>query len=242
MDIVRYAPGRVGVLTLSRPPVNALDRTALDALDAGVAQFEADADARILLLTSGLPSVFCAGGDLTYWQDVLDADEVSRAGTAVFERIRRLIRPVVVAVNGPVIGDGLALVLAADVRLAALPATFALPEVRYGFIPGWGTITRLRAAVGPAWTADLLLTGRHISARRALQLGLVTAVVPSARLTTEARALAERLAGSPPRVMAAAKAVLNGRDEAASFREVWSREEWALGIRAFFGEQGVAGP
>ena len=104
--------GAVIHLTLTRPPINALDKKSLDELAQIVSEWETDREARAVVITGGIEGIFCAGGDLTYWRTIRDAREVSRAGREVFARIERLSKPTLAAINGHVIGDGLALALA----------------------------------------------------------------------------------------------------------------------------------
>jgi enoyl-CoA hydratase/carnithine racemase len=140
--------GPVSVLTLKRPPVNALDRTALQELSEAIENVGSDPESRVLVLTGGIEGTFCSGGDLKYWRHVQDGRAVSREGHDVFARIERLPKPTVAAINGHVIGDGIALALACDLRIVSEGATFRIPAAVYGFIPGWGFIRRLVASVG----------------------------------------------------------------------------------------------
>jgi enoyl-CoA hydratase/carnithine racemase len=140
--------GPVGRLTLTRPPVNALDQQALDELAAALADVGAERSARALIVTGGLHNIFCSGGDLRYWRNIRDGQQVSERGRSVFERLKRLELPTIAALNGSVIGDGLALALACDLRIACDSAVFRLPELGYGFIPGWAPLDSLVGLVG----------------------------------------------------------------------------------------------
>lgn len=234
--------GRVALLTLARVPANALDETMLAKLAETIVRLDEDPGVGAVLISSALPGVFCAGGDLTYWPRHYASrpEAVSAAGRRAFERIERLNKPTVAAVHGAVIGDGLSLLLACDLRLAAPEAVFRLPEVTYGFIPGWGTLGRLAAVVGPAVAAELLLTGEPMRGARALEVGLVQRVFPAGDLTSAARALATHLAAKPPRAMrwaktalrtlAAAPTAAQREAEELCFAAVWGGAEWRQGV------------
>lgn len=110
---------------------------------------------------------------------------MTRVGREVFAQVERLPKLTIAAVNGHVIGDGLALALACDLRIASVAATFRLPEVACGFIPGWGLIHRLVASAGRTNAAELLLTGQPVEAARARAMGFVNEVVSSETLIDE---------------------------------------------------------
>ncbi|OGL19745.1 MAG: hypothetical protein A3K12_07545 [Candidatus Rokubacteria bacterium RIFCSPLOWO2_12_FULL_71_19] len=256
--ITRTDHDAVATLVLTRPPVNALDSEALDAVGAAIEQVESDPHVRVVVLASGVESVFCAGGDLKFWRRFPAgmARDVSGAGRNVFERIERLRQPTIAAIEGHVIGDGLALALAADLRIASEAATFRVPEAEYGFIPGWGVPGRLRRQMGQALALEMLLTGAPIAASRAHVLGLVTQVVPPGQALAAASRMAGALARKSPlaltwskRVIRGAPAVGGGDDrewEEECFGHVWGSEDWQEGIEALlsrraavFGDRGA---
>ena len=240
--------GSIAVLTLTRPPINALDREALGELDRLLQDVESTHHTRAVVIASGLEGVFCTGGDLKYWRTVLDGADVAHAGRSVFGRLESLPLPTIAAINGQVIGDGLALALACDLRIAAAGAAFRLPELGYGFIPGWGTISRLTSAVGRARATRLLLTGQGIEAREAAAIGLIGHVVPPERLQEEAIAQARHLTAASSTALRAAKCALRGSDNPACFGQIWGRPDWKEGIEALlhrrpprFSDQGERG-
>jgi enoyl-CoA hydratase/carnithine racemase len=238
--------GPVAVLRLYKPPVNALDAPSLRELANAVKQVEEDSAVRAIIVASALEGIFCAGGDLKYWPRVYRnrADLITEAARCAFVPIEQLTKPSIAAIEGHVIGDGLSLALACDIRLAAQGVTFQLPEVGYGFIPGWGTIGRLVRMIGTALTRELLLVGDPISDLRARSIGLVNRVVAPDELFAAAEALAARLAEKPPMAMRHAKAALLGGSangspdqadwEARCFAAVWGNQEWEQGIRKLF--------
>lgn len=237
----------VAILRLNRPPVNALDATALQELAAAIQQIEDDPAIRAVIITSVITDIFCVGGDLKYWPRRYPRQPrvVVEAGRGLFEQMERLTKPSIASINGHVIGDGLSLALACDIRIVAEGARFQLPEINYGFIPGWGTLGRVIRAVGPTLAAELLLVGDPIDARRAQAIGLVNQVTTPDNLQSTTQAMALRLASKPPRTMRYAKAALRGAFndssteqtewEASCFEAVWGSPEWEQGIRNLFG-------
>jgi enoyl-CoA hydratase len=134
--------------------------------------------------------------EATWMQDALGAVSASRL-------------PVVAAVHGRCVGVGLELVAACDIRLASADAVFSLPEVRLGIVADLGVLQRLLRIVGAGHTRELALTGRDVPAAEARSMGLVTKVLATSQaLFAEARAVAERIAGHPPRTVHGIKQVI----------------------------------
>ena len=212
--------GATSLLTLMRPPINALDSEALYELAEIVEKVEVNSETRVLVITSGIKDIFCTGGDLIYWRRIQDGREVSRIGRRVFAQLEGLSKPTLAAINGHVVGDGMVLALACDLRIASETASFRLPELAYGFIPGWGLIGRLIALIGRAKASDLLLTGRSMKAFHAHQTGLVNEVVPSDNLLDKALEMARVISGFSPAALHAAKCALLGGDEVTCFGNV----------------------
>jgi len=245
--------GPVATLSLNRPPINALDELALDQLGKAFDQIDADPGTRVVIVASAIGGVFCTGGDLKYWPRAYPdyPNFVSRAGRLTFDRMERLKKPSIAVIDGRVIGDGLSLALACDLRVASHRSTFLLPEVDYGFIPGWGTVGRLTKIVGTAAATELLLVGEPVDAGHAHRIGLVNDVLSSDDVMNFAETLASRLAAKPPNAMQHAKAVLREGFpsnpspetdcEARCFAAVWGGNEWERGINNLFGRPKVTG-
>ncbi len=227
----------VARLTLSRPPVNALDAEALGELERALATVSDARALRALVITGGPGTVFCSGGDLKYWRGIRDGRHVSESGRSVLDRLERMEIPTVAALNGGVIGDGLSLALACDLRVASTRASFRLPELGYGFIPGWGFIHHLVSSVGRSEATKMLLTGAPYDAAEARRVGLVHDVVPPERLEDAAMECARGLAAASSQAVRAAKSVLRGGDERAWFQEVWGSTDWEEGIEALMGKR-----
>jgi enoyl-CoA hydratase/carnithine racemase len=183
----------VATITLQRPEVrNALSSAAAADVRAAV---EGAGAARVIILT-GAGGAFCAGGDLTElaaWS-VLPEAEIGGTLYDTFQGMIRAIRAsdaiVIAAVGGAAVGAGMDLALACDLRVAAVGARFGQVWVRLGVIPGTGGAWLTQALAGPTKAAELLLTGRLISAEEALEAGLVNRVVAADELMDEARSLA----------------------------------------------------
>ncbi|MFC5827337.1 enoyl-CoA hydratase/isomerase family protein [Nonomuraea insulae] len=164
-------------LWLDRPAKrNAIDRSMLQHLSVAVGEIESDRSIRTLLVR-GSDGYFSAGADIGDWADPSpsEAEEMSRLGTAVFDRLASLSVPTLAVIEGGALGGGLELALACDVRLAAPAALIGYPEARLGNLTSWGGLTRLVDAVGLAHTRSMFLTGTPVSGRRAYEIGLVHA-------------------------------------------------------------------
>jgi enoyl-CoA hydratase len=210
---------------------------ALIELAEAAEKVEVDRETRVLVIASGIEGIFCSGGDMNFWRQVRDGKEVGRAGREVFARIERLSKPTIAAINGHIIGDGLNLALACDLRIASDGTTIRLPEVAYGFIPGWGLIHRLVTLVGRANAYELLLASQKVEATRARVIGLINEVVSSDRLMEEVLARARKMAAFSLVALRAVKCALLGGDERACFEAVWGNADWREGIDALLAKK-----
>jgi enoyl-CoA hydratase len=181
MDTLKYERGEngVGLLTLSRPKqLNAINRQLLDELDQLLAQLEADAGLRVLVITGEGNRAFAAGADITEMASMsaVEAESFARHGQAVLDRLEHLAAPTIAAVNGFALGGGCELALACDLIIAGQAATFGQPEVRLGVIPGFGGTQRLVRRIGRHRATELILGGRNVKADEAVRLGLALEV------------------------------------------------------------------
>src|SRR5207244_12769951 len=124
-------------------------------------------------------------------------------------------QPPVAALNGYAFGGGLELALAADIRLAAAEAEFAMPEVKIATVPGWAGMQQLPALIGPARVKQLIFSGARIDAATAERWGLVNEVAPRAELLARARGLAESIAANAPVSVQIAKQLIDGTGDGA---------------------------
>ncbi len=216
------APG-VAVVTLNRPDrYNAMTAQMFDELER-MADELADSDELRVMILTGAGKGFCAGYDLADAAvlpnlgalAMLDLQE--RAARALLA-VRQMRVPVIAAVNGPAAGGGLALALAADIRLAAPAATFNAAFVRIGLSAGdLGTSWLMTRLVGPAVTSEICFTGRPVGAAEALRIGLVNAVSEPGALIDDALRLAQAIAANSPGGVQLSKRALQANLEAASY-------------------------
>src|SRR5688572_18367318 len=193
--------GAVTLITLSRPKVlNALNAQTLDELTAAFDEVAADAGTRVVILTGAGDKAFVAGADINELavQTPVAGREHARHGQALFDRIERLGKPVIAAVNGFAFGGGCELAMACTRRIAPDTAKFGQPDINLGLVPRYAGSQRLPRLVGRGRALELLLTGNPISAEEAHRIGLVNKVVPAAALQAEAKALAASLASKAP--------------------------------------------
>jgi enoyl-CoA hydratase/carnithine racemase len=209
--------GAVAILTIDRPEVrNALDFKTSDELVEAWRNFRDDDELRVAILTGAGDRAFCAGADLRgvadFYRRLSSAERLRRSeqepGLGGITRNLAIDKPVVAAINGHCLAGGLEIALACDLRIASESASFGLPEVTRGIVPGAGGTQRLPRLVGPERALDLILTGRRIDAREAERIGLVSRVVPFAELRGEAMALARSIAENGPLAVRAAKAAV----------------------------------
>lgn len=212
--------GHVLEITIDRPEArNALSLEMGRALCDTWLAFRDDAELRVAILTGAGDKAFCAGADLTevrgWYQSMTPIERRERGerepGLGGLTRNLDPGKPVIAAVGGHCLAGGLELALACDMRVAAEHATFGLPEVTRGIIPGAGGTQRLPRVVPLGIALELLLTGERIDAATALSIGLVNRVVPAAELMDHARELADRIAANAPlAVRAIREAVYRG--------------------------------
>ena len=238
--------GPIVVVTINRPKVlNALNAATLAELDREIAAARDDASVRAIVLTGGGEKSFVAGADINELavQTPVSGREHARHGQSLFDRIERLGKPVIAAVNGFALGGGCELAMACTMRIAADTAKFGQPEINLGLIPGYAGSQRLPRLVGRGRALELLLTGNQISAEEAYRIGLVNKVVPAASLQAEAKALAVSLAAKAPvAVRYILEAVAGGLEmkfadaqdyEATLFGLVSTTEDMREGTKAF---------
>jgi enoyl-CoA hydratase len=202
-DEVRYErTGAAAVLTIDRPERrNAVDGPTAEKLAEGYRAFEADDEARVLVLTGGGDVAFCAGADLKAI-DTLSTRITDRAGPLGFTRLTPS-KPTIAAISGWCLAGGLELALWCDLRIAGEGSQLGFPERRWGVPLIDGGTQRLPRIVGLGRGLDLILSGRIVESGEALAMGMVTEVVPAGRHLERALEMAEGLASFPQQTMLA---------------------------------------
>jgi enoyl-CoA hydratase len=210
IEVSRVADG-VDLVVLSRPARrNALDLAGFQALASAWREIE-HGDARVAVVTGD--GDFSSGADLaTFAGDlaaaVADGAQANTVWTAVEHALLRdiaMTTPVIAAVEGVCFGAGMELVGATDIRIAGADAVFSLPEVGHGFIASGGSVARLPRQVGTATAMQILLTGGRFDAARMLHCGFLSEVAPAGGALDRALAIAEVIAGHPPKAVSAIK-------------------------------------
>ena len=236
---------RIAVVTIDRPPVNALNDGTVGEIDRCFELLAADDDVALIILTGGGDKAFVAGADI---EELEKQDSVSRQaralrGQAAFTRIERMRKPVIAAVNGFALGGGCELALACHLRYASAKARLGLPEVSLGIIPGYGGTQRLARLVGPGRALEWILTGEMIPAEEAYRIGLVNGVCEPGELLTHVEGIARKILTRGPVALGyALEAVYRGGDssldeglalEAELFGLVSATRDMKEGTRAF---------
>lgn len=200
MGEVRYERrGAAAVLTIDRPERrNAVDGATARELREGLERFEADDEARVMILTGAGGEAFCAGADLK----AMDLDVDDPAGPMGFSRLAAS-KPTIAAIDGWCLAGGLELALWCDLRVATPASTFGCFERRWGVPLIDGGTQRLPRVVGLGRALDLILSGRPVDAEEAERIGLVTAVTAPGQHLERALELAETLASFPQETMLA---------------------------------------
>lgn len=203
--------GRVAIITITRPEVrNAADEATWRHLDRLAGQLVEEGMAALILTGHG--DVFMAGADIREFPAILsDPLRIRRyveTLSGALDRLESLPIPVVAAINGPAIGGGLELAVAADYRIAVPQAHFAIPSATMGLALAAADINRLVALVGSGIARALLLFARSYTAPEALQAGLVQEVVDRPQLLPQALALAQRVVDLGPESLRSAKLAL----------------------------------
>ena len=229
----------VAIVTINRPEaMNAFTAEMLRAMDAAFADFNADPDLWVAILTAAGDKSFSAGMDLKEAIPAMAGGDELGYGDHTKRPFSDVFKPIIAAVNGYCIAGGLEFLQGTDLRVAAEHATFGLGEVRWGIIPTGGSHIRLPRQIPWAVAMEILLTGRPIDARRAYDIGLVNQVVPLGELMPAALTLAEVICKNGPLAVRTAKEIAV-RSLALESGFVLEK---ALGARVFSSEDAKEGP
>ena len=235
--------GRVGIITLNRPKqLNALSPALMVELGEALRAYDADAGIGAILL-AGSEKAFAAGADITAMKDFSYMHAYMTDYVTGWEHFRGIRKPVIAAVAGYALGGGNELAMQCDIVIAADNAKFGQPEINLGVMPGYGGTQRLPRYASKAKAMDLCLTARMMDAQEAERSGLVSRVVPLAKLMEEALAVAEKIAGySLPVVMMIKESINRAYEttlaegslfERRVFQSQFSLEDQKEGMAAF---------
>ena len=181
MKYIQLEPqGEIALLRINRPEaLNAMNIDVISELSRTVDIVGADESIKVVIITGSGDKSFCAGADISYMVNIdpISAEKYASSAQSVLNKIERLEKPVIAAVNGYALGGGCELAMVCDIRVASSNAKLGQPEVTIGIPPGWGGTQRLMRLVGPAKAKELVFTGKMISAQEALQMGLVNSVI-----------------------------------------------------------------
>ena len=237
--------GHVLIVTMNRPQVrNALSGPMLARLKEAWDQVDGDPGIRVCVLT-GAGGAFCAGADLKAMTARHPGDSLPSGDGAmsVIEPLlkgRRLTKPLIAAVEGPAVAGGTEILQATDIRVAGESAKFGVSEARWGLFPLGGSAVRLARQLPYTIAADLLLTGRHITAAEAREIGLIGYVVPDGQALAKALEIAEAIAANGP---VAVRAILRTLRETEGLPENDAfAVESAIGMEVFRSEDAREGP
>lgn len=223
------------IITLNRPQaMNAVNSVLAERVGAALEELNSDPELRVGIIT-GAGRAFCAGADLKAIAAGESVDPQSHPEWGFGGVAEHYIdKPLIAAVNGLALGGGTEIVLACDLAVMSEEASLGLPEVRRGLFAAAGGVIRLPRQMPPKVAAEAVLTGDPISARAALQWGLVNRVVAAADVLGAARELAGRIARNAPLSLKTSKDLMHraAAHEAAWDRDVWQRNQ--DGITAVF--------
>ena len=200
----------IATLTVDRPTVkNALDLATVKEIHQALDELAVNSDVGVVIITGAGETSFVSGADINDIRARTRDDGLAAINSSLFAKIDKFPKPVIAAVNGFALGGGCELALACDIRVAADTAKFGQPELGLGIIPGAGATQRLPRIVGLGWAKHLVLSGDIIDAKQALEIGLVTAVMPASQLQVRARELAKKILRQGPLAARLAKLSLN---------------------------------
>jgi enoyl-CoA hydratase len=215
-NILYEIRGPMALITINRAAKhNAISLDTLAELQSAVAEAAADEEVRVITLTGAGEKAFASGSDLS---EVLNRDfkkALEPIVQGLAEQLEKTPKPTIAAINGFCMGGGLEVALGCDLRIAGPNAKFATPEGKLGIIPGGGACARLPRIVGRGWGMEMLLMGEPIDAEHALQIGLITRIIPSEELLLEAQRMADHLASFAPFVPRTMKAMVHFGMEAS---------------------------
>ena len=237
----------VAVITLNRPPANAISETLITELNAALNEVQADGTVRAVVITGSGDRIFCGGADLGSAFSGGDVEAFIRFGNGVMRKMERFAKPIIAAINGHAMGGGCEIAMACHLRLLKETARMGQTESNLGIMPGYGGTQRLPRLIGRTKALEFLLLGTQIPAQECLALGLVNRLCKEGETLSDAKALARQLARRAPLATAAIiRAVDEGLEapmarsidvEIDAFMPTLRSQDAAEGIQAFFAKR-----
>jgi enoyl-CoA hydratase/carnithine racemase len=235
------------VITLNRPPANAISEALVRELNDALASVEQDDSVHAVIITGSGDRIFCAGADLGSAFSGGQVDVFIRFGNSVLRRIERFPKPVIAALNGHALGGGCEIAMACHLRLLKDSARMGQTESNLGIIPGFGGTQRMPRLIGRAKALEFMILGTQVAAAECLALGLVNKLTKEGETLAEAKTLARQIAKRPP---LATRLILEAVDdglqapidqaleiETRAFLKTLRTEDAAEGIQAFFAKR-----
>ena len=170
----------IAILRINRPEaLNAMNLDVIAELSRAIDIISADDGIKVVIITGAGERSFCAGADISYMVniDAITAEKYASSAQSMLNKLEKIEKPVIAAINGFALGGGCELSLVCDIRFASENAKIGQPEVTIGIPPGWGGTQRLLRIVGPAKAKEMIFTGKMISSTEAAEIGLVNQVI-----------------------------------------------------------------
>lgn len=170
----------IAIIKINRPEaLNAMNVDVIDELSSTIDRIDVDNAVKVVIITGAGERAFCAGADIAFMVNInpIEAEKYASSAQMVLNKIEKLGKPVIAAVNGFALGGGCELAMVCDIRIASSNAKMGQPEVTIGIPPGWGGTQRLMRLVGPSRAKELVFSGKMISAEQAFQIGLINKMV-----------------------------------------------------------------
>ena len=232
------------VLTLNRPPANAISDALIRELNAVLSEIESDASVKCLIITGAGDKIFCAGADLGSAFAGPDVASFIRFGNSVLRRIERFPKPVIAAINGHALGGGCEISMACHIRILKDTARMGQTESNLGIIPGFGGTQRMPRLIGRGLALEHMILGTQISAQECYRIGFVNRLSKEGETLNDAKAIAREIVKRPP---IATRLIIEAVDdgiqapidqaleiETRAFEKVLKTEDAGEGIQAFF--------
>ena len=236
----------IGFISINRPQqLNALNISTIKELNENLKQVETDKTIKVVILSGEGNKAFVAGADIKEFANFSkkEGEDLARNGQeSLFNLIEKFSKPVIAAVNGFALGGGLELAMSCHIRIASENAKMGLPEVSLGVIPGYGGTQRLAQLVGKGRAFEMITTGQMISAKTALDYGLINHLVPQQDLIDKCIGISDQIMKNSPNAIASAIKSINAgfendidgfKVEINSFGDCFENDEFKEGTKAF---------